>query len=720
MRKILLALMGLMMMAGVCEGATVYAKGITGTVYYESGAASCDAVTAADTAGDLEAALAASGASGTLNICAGTYTTTMIDAADGLDATAAAQMINGIGTVIIDGSDIADGVFQTGTIDDGTINNVQFVANAGTTRLIYVLDGATGWVFNGCVFSGPKQIIVTSVASVTTTFNYCKFKGLYKADSVYGITIEGGATAVFNYCVFTPHGNLFAGRIRAHNTSVVNLYNNVFVGCSSSCIYTGAATASVTAKNNVFVGSNVSGDADHTIIDDDAGGTIVVANNLWLPYGESPNLSADLGVSADANDVNSSPRFTATGYNKGYVVLSVDDGSSTGFAYAQAIAIKADGLGVKFTWFVDQAQLAANEGYAAVLQDLNSRGHEIGLHSYSHSNMTLDNVFTVLKAGQTIDVDRATDTITVSGVAAYTPYKTKTLAEIRTWLSGTAGVTLGTTTSSLETTALGEIIADTSGAQSINGAYMITIDKTADASQGYYKAEIVDPKAWIESTVGGGYTVKTAAAPGNNTDATYRGALKAAGILGARGATSGSKSMTSMDVFNVRTYGVGHAIFGDNTAAVLTRNGAALASFALATGGIHVLLTHNATEYTTDQIGSFITGVLSVPGIEVVTLGTAISHIRDSGNWATSDNVTFTRTFTDNSDYSLLSSSPAINAGVSIPGLHPGTDYAGNKVPFLNGKVDIGSMEYQAGDPWAIGGGGKFLTFPRFPSFPSR
>lgn len=67
-------------------------------------------------------------------------------------------------------------------------------------------------------------------------------------------------------------------------------------------------------------------------------------------------------------------------------------------------------------------------------------------------------------------------------------------------------------------------------------------------------------------------------------------------------------------------------------------------------------------------------------------------------------------------DFRLQSSSPAINSGVSV-GLT--TDYAGLPVPFLGGKVDRGAYEFQSGDPWTIGGGGRFITFPRFPSFPS-
>jgi len=86
-------------------GATVYVKDISGTVYYESGAASCDDVTADDTEGDLEAALNATGQDGTLNICSGTYTDTEIDSDHELETTHSGQTIQGVGNPTLTSTD---------------------------------------------------------------------------------------------------------------------------------------------------------------------------------------------------------------------------------------------------------------------------------------------------------------------------------------------------------------------------------------------------------------------------------------------------------------------------------------------------------------------------------------------------------------------------------------------------------------------------------------
>jgi hypothetical protein len=616
-------------------------------------------------------------------------------------------------TCIIDGSAIADEVIETSTYDNGIVSGITFVGDATSTRIGYVQDGATGWIIQNCTFKGPKSFAVYSGGAATHTFKNNRFLGMYDSSVGFSLNIEGAPTVNLLYNIFSPDTNRGGGAIRIRNTSTTNAYNNVFVGCNKSCFFTTHATLTANIKNNIFVAHNQDTDADVTIIDDDSGGTVNVSNNLWFPFSENPTFPDNLGVGAGAGDINTPPKFTASGYNKGYIILTVDDGSETSFAYAQAVADKCDELGIKFTWYIDQARLVGNSGYATVLQNLNGRGYEIGLHSYSHTNLTITNAFTVLKAGQTIDIDRATDTITVSGIAAYTPYKSVSLNTIRTWLAGTAGCTLGALAAGLDGTALGEVLTDTSGAQSINGAYQLVIDKTADASQGLFKAEIVDPKAWLETTIGGSYTVKTFSPPGSATDETLQDAIKATGILGARGSSTGGRFLNNLTIFDVRVYASGHAVYGDKTEAVLTRNGAALALMAVSTGRIYSLLTHNATELSSDEIGYFMNGVLSVQGIEVVTLSTAIDHIRTSGNWtdADADNERWTRTFTDASNYILKAGSPAINTGTDLCAtLVTATDMAGRAVCTAGvyvgsgGSPEIGAYEF-------IPSGGNSLSY---------
>ena len=95
--KRLTTLFLVLLLAGQAWGATVYTKGIEGTVYYDPGAASCDEVTAEDTSGDLEAAASAAGASGTVYICAATYATTMLDSDGSISMPASGITLQGVG-----------------------------------------------------------------------------------------------------------------------------------------------------------------------------------------------------------------------------------------------------------------------------------------------------------------------------------------------------------------------------------------------------------------------------------------------------------------------------------------------------------------------------------------------------------------------------------------------------------------------------------------------
>lgn len=116
MKKLLFIITFLLLFA-VNGFAAVYVKNISGTVYYESGASSCDDVTAADTSGDLEAALTAAGSSGTLYVCEGTYGLTDLDSDYELDFTADGQTLEGIGTVTFTRERSLDGswTFDTST-----------------------------------------------------------------------------------------------------------------------------------------------------------------------------------------------------------------------------------------------------------------------------------------------------------------------------------------------------------------------------------------------------------------------------------------------------------------------------------------------------------------------------------------------------------------------------------------------------------------------------
>ena len=112
-------------------------------------------------------------------------------------------------------------------------------------------------------------------------------------------------------------------------------------------------------------------------------------------------------------------------------------------------------------------------------------------------------------------------------------------------------------------------------------------------------------------------------------------------------------------------------------------------------GGIAVVLAHNTTEYTAADWQLLLNTAKNYPEINVTDLDTAVNSIKTGGNWSTSDNKTYARAWTDQSDYSLQPTSPAIDAGVATSST---IDFEGNKI---YGTPDIGGYEYQP--PHTIG-----------------
>jgi len=158
--------------------ATVYVKDIVndpGTLpYYESGATSCDDVTAADTNANMQAALNASGTNGILVICPGTYTQTELNAADGIVFTHNGQTVQGstgvAGDVILDANDVFN---QAVTIGIGKDN--------GTLRDLTL----TGGKFRGVLVWGNDG---TTIQNVISEYNVYSTPGTGAGFSLYGDT----------------------------------------------------------------------------------------------------------------------------------------------------------------------------------------------------------------------------------------------------------------------------------------------------------------------------------------------------------------------------------------------------------------------------------------------------------------------------------------------------------------------------------------------------
>jgi hypothetical protein len=207
--------------------------------------------------------------------------------------------------------------------------------------------------------------------------------------------------------------------------------------------------------------------------------------------------------------------------------------------------------------------------------------------------------------------------------------------------------------------------------------------------------ELSASKTAIETNISG-YTCNTFACPGNATNATVQAAILAAGYTGSRGAAGGTNcSMSSLNIFNIGVKALGaNALYNsaDPEQATVDKMLGGFLEYLKWTGGIVMFYVHNTGELTADGWDKTL-AVIAKSGVMVKTLGEAITYITTNGA-DSGDHMTYTRTFTDASDYRLRAGSPAINAGTDVSLT---TDYLGKPI---RGVPDIGAYEFQS-----VGGG---------------
>jgi len=378
MKRLFLAI-ALLMWAGVSEGATVYAKPSTDNtslIKYKANATSCDDASGWTDNTDLEAALAAAGAGGTLNICAGTYATTMIDATDGLDTTGTNQTISGIGTAVLDGTGLADHIIYNPhaglTVNDITIQNSDPAVNKFGS---YIGASAT---FNRVNYlNNNMHIYMSSGGAMEVVFNRCKFYGATNT-GYWGINYSAGVTATFNY----PWIENNKAGFRAYETGTITWNNPLFIGEQGRTYNQNVKPGSTptTVFNNAIMAANASAgvETQYTIFHD--GGTITSNNGIILANGLSPANYRVSGTLTENSGVNANPRFKS-GRRNALVVLMIDDSTNinhwadiadyakSAYGYSTTIAV----WGTKGVDAAGWAKLAART----------AQGHEVAVHGTS-------------------------------------------------------------------------------------------------------------------------------------------------------------------------------------------------------------------------------------------------------------------------------------------------------------------------------------------------
>jgi hypothetical protein len=557
-------------------------------------------------------------------------------------------------------------------------------------------SGSSGTPITYSSYGSGDAVITAGVDAVaidTNGKNYLTFSGLtiigeFKMNGVTGIII--------NRCIIRDSGAVPGGAaVYANNVGTWGIYNSIVVNNSTAGIMQQTGSPTGTVMNNIIV-ANARGTAKYGINVTTAtlnyDYNIVFANNA-LPF--STNISG--GTDGGHNIVISDPLFIS-GYGDAinYFTVGVDDSASLAYAVSLAAALNPLGVYITFATGYDPTHVGD-------LQALASAGNEISVHTWDHIALDATAIYTVSSTNSgtnTVTVDIAANNqiiLVSSGTPAnnvtISTNSNQTIADLKTAVAG-KGWTITNNAAANDANRL-LIAADSGGAQTC--PYVVVPDTTA--TNRFYKGEIKDEFDWLVSI---GITPTTLTWPTGNYSANAAAyARDTVGLVAGRsvGAVGFGYPLESFKLWNAHCLAASTSKGAGTQAAIISE---AQWYFASAAYGNSYACIHDytTTAFSIQQWTWYVNEILRLGG-KFKTFGQVASAI--IADHSTADSLTYTKTYTNTSNYSLQSSSPAKDAGVDV-GLT--TDYDGHPVPH-GSKPDIGAYEYGAFATLGSGGTGS-------------
>lgn len=487
------------------------------------------------------------------------------------------------------------------------------------------------------------------------------------SDGGVGIYASAASSGTLSYGIFRNSTTKYLGSTYGldFNSSGNFTLNNVLVMGSPSSTIRQEGSGATTFENSMIFGGN-SG-----YVVSRSAGTITLDHSYLVPnkWNTGPMFSGT--VTSTNNITNAYPSFVRRA-RSAFVVPAVDDGD---VSYASQVAAELKARGLKGTYYIFERTLEIPDSLTAIRAIIADGTMEIGVHSWTHSDLSLTGtVFSITKTGATINIDRANNQIVVTPGGTVSGFKTKTLAAIQTELQG-FGATVGGLQTNQQSYAFGEIMADSGGAQASPYSAQYLIDTTCNT--GLFKSEIKDAKAAIESTLG--ITTYSFATPYGHSNANLNTAIINCGFTSNRNAYGDASNPGSLlgqiDLGNLAYDSAFIGVSDDDTVKTYARAvGESDATF----GSFHAILAHTAAELTIARWALMLDELIKYPEITVTDMHDAVNTIKTGGAWTTLDSRNYSRTWTDQSNYHLLASSPVIDVGTNVSLT---TDYAGVSVP---------------------------------------
>jgi len=564
------------------------------------------------------------------------------------------------------------------------------IGNVAKSATNYALFCDTNnWMFYDIeVFSAYRGIYNTSASN---TWNRIK------VTDISNTPVWNMNTSTWNHLIIENSGaNGFY--TTGNNSPMLN--NPLIIGTGTTAVENNG-TGTITVNNGQILNVGIS-DSTKYPIKNNTTGTILLNNGIILPNPGDVAKISDGGTVTFSSSIYKSPLHRAA-RRPHIIVLGVDDYTNLGY-FRDLVAPKLEAYGWRGTFGLSLKDAPSASDWAD-MAELVDKGHEIAAHADKYANqMTNRNAIQIQYTGAGTCAASVTDE---GGDYA-------TLLEVTSSVGETENVSLAITS----TTLLSDVLTAFAGKpytisvsntdtnkDGLPAKYFMTAsyaDIKTDATEIVFDhariayGEMRDVKATIEANIPG-YTVRTFVHPGNNADDTTRSDILASGYAGSRGSgLTPSEKMESINVFNIEPVSL-YKYFGNDkdpqdTEGKVEQYMAARIEYLKWVGGIAALYAHTTSEFTSAAWDKLLTELASQRA-NVTTLGNAISYLKTydpSGDLATADDMTYTRTMVNAADYRLRAGSPAINAGTDV-GLT--TDYLGKPV---RGTPDIGAYEFQS------------------------
>jgi hypothetical protein len=571
-----------------------------------------------------------------------------------------------------------------------TIEGISFTGGDSGSNLVE--NYKTGTIFDSCYLYDPvgRMVMNTSGGEITFIRTDLLGGGRYTGGSPIRNNDSGSPKMFFVNSIIDQSINYPSAadsRYPIQNSSSNNIeFRHSILDGGTYCNGLNSGTGKIIFYNS-FVGCPSKINDFYSL--DRTDGEISAYNSILIqPFATLDRLCYG-GLTNDVNNLKTDQPFFTKRKRSGIIVLCIDDSSN--LTYAQSVETVFSNNGIKGNYFIESDDI---QTYLTDLQGIHNRGVlELACHSYSHAKLSLTgNIYSITKAGATINVDRTNNQIVVTPGGTVSSFKTKTLLAIKTELEG-FGCTVGSLTTGLYNDTLGEIMAGSSGAQASPYIPQLLIDTTC--ASGLFKSEIADAKALFEAAFGTEYCFAT---PEGVTSADVETAVKNAGFWGCRNEQSQSDAerlLSAIDLYQLSFWSIAEYItFSSATDAQVKERTIAICENAAKTGSIIFLLAHSTAQCTVAQWEIIIDTIQGYTSdIQIMSMYDALNYIKTHGEWSTADQRTYTRTWTDTSDYHLTSGSPCIDAGIEASVT---SDYYGNLRP-QGYAPDIGINEVAGG-----------------------